>query len=74
MSRSQPSDARALDGGDPSATATSQQELYGRREPKDLDDGRSSREDAGDATHAKPGRGTDASGQPSTARSGANTQ
>ena len=72
MSRSQPSDARALDGGDPSAT--SQQELYGRREPKDLDDGRSSREEAGDAANAKPGRGTDASGQPSTARSGANTQ
>lgn len=72
MSRSQPSDARALDGGDPSAT--SQQELYGRREPKDLDDGRSSREDAGDAASARPGRGTDASGQPSTARAGANTQ
>ncbi len=73
MSRPQPSDARALDGGDPSAR--SQQELYGRREPTDLDDGRRpGDEDIGDAQDANPGRGTDATGRPSTARSGANTQ
>ena len=72
MSRPQPSDARTPDGGD--ASATSQQELYGRRKPTDLDEGRIGREDPGDAAGADPGRGTDASGQPSTARAGANTQ
>ena len=72
MARTQPSDARALDGGD--ASATSQQELYGRRRPTDLDEDRIGREDPGDAAAANPGRGTDATGRPSTARSGANTQ
>jgi|APAra7269096768_1048522.scaffolds.fasta_scaffold49991_1 hypothetical protein len=73
MSRPQPSDARALDGGD--ASATSQQELYGRREPDDLDDGRRpGDEDIGDAQDAKAGRDVDATGRPSTARANANTQ
>jgi hypothetical protein len=58
-------------GGD--ASATSQQELYGRREPNDLDERRVD-DDSDDASTANPGRGTDATGHPSTARAGANTQ
>ena len=75
MARTKPSDspdAVAPDTGD--ASARSQQELYGRREPPDLDEGRIGRGDQGDVENPNPGRGTDASGQPSTARSGANTQ
>ena len=58
------------------ASARSQQELYGRREPKDLDEGPGvGRGDADlDEADADPGRGEDATGRPSTARSGANTQ
>ncbi len=63
---------QAPDGGD--ASAASQQELYGRRAPDDLDEGRLGRDDDTDAADAEPGRGQDASGRPSTARSGANTQ
>ncbi len=53
------------------ASATSQQELYGRLAPTDLDEGH---DDETDVENPNPGRGTDASGRPSTARSGANTQ
>ena len=63
---------QAPEGGD--ASARSQQELYGRREPSDLDEGRIGRDDETDVESPNPGRGQDASGQPSTARSGANTQ
>ena len=75
MASPKPSDrtrTQAPDGGD--ASARSQQELYGRREPPDLDEGRIGRDDQSDIENPDPGRGTDASGQPSTARSGANTQ
>jgi len=58
------------------ASPTSQQELYGRRAPQDLDEGRGVGRDADDMDEADadPGRGQDATGRPSTARSGANTQ
>ena len=74
MARSTPSDPKtsSTDNGD--ASARSQQELYGRREPPDLDEGRVGRDAETDVENPNPGRGTDASGQPSTARSGANTQ
>ncbi len=62
----------APDGGD--ASARSQQELYGRPEPRDLDEGRVGRDEPADAGNAEPGRDLDGSGRPSTARSGANTQ
>ena len=68
-----------LDNGNPStdngdASSGDQQELYGRRAPTDLDEGRIGRDDEPDVDNPNPGRGTDASGQPSTARAGANTQ
>ena len=71
--------SNTLDNGTPSpdnrdASAADQQELYGRLAPTDLDEGRVGRDDEAGADNANPGRGTDASGQPSTARSGANTQ
>jgi len=57
------------------ASATSQQELYGRRAPTDLDEADAGREPGGvEDANPDPGRGEDASGRPSTARSGANTQ
>jgi hypothetical protein len=71
--RNDPQDTR---GEAPTAPAD-QQELYGRRAPRDLDVhggvGRDpDQEDEPSA--AEPGRGQDATGRPSTARSGANTQ
>jgi hypothetical protein len=59
-------------GGD--ASARSQQELYGRPEPTDLDEGRIGRDDQTDVENPDPGRDTDGSGRPSTARANANTQ
>jgi hypothetical protein len=58
------------------ASPTSQQELYGRRAPKDLDEGPGVGRNADDMDEAdaEPGRGEDATGRPGTARSGANTQ
>ena len=57
------------------ASAASQQELYGRRAPTDLDEADIGREpDALEEVHPNPGRGEDAAGRPSTARSGANMQ
>ncbi|MFL6630324.1 MAG: hypothetical protein ACJ8IK_11195 [Burkholderiaceae bacterium] len=57
------------------ASAASQQELYGRPAPRDLDEANIGREpDNVEVPDPDPGRGTDASGRPSTARSGANTQ
>lgn len=70
-----PSNTRSPSDADP-ASARSQQELYGRPEPRDLDEGPGIGRDADaldEATAAEP-RGEDASGRPSTARSGANTQ
>jgi hypothetical protein len=74
MARPKPSDpnASSTDNGD--VPMRGQQELYGRREPPDLDEGRIGRDDETDVENPNPGRGTDASGRPSTARSGANTQ
>ena len=72
MSR-KPSDLRD-DADAAEASARDQQELYGRRAPTDLDEGRIGRDDETDVENPDPGRGTDASGQPSTARAGANTQ
>jgi hypothetical protein len=74
MARTNPTDpgASPTDNGD--ASNRSQQELYGRREPPDLDEGRIGRDDPSDVENPDPGRGTDGSGQPSTARAGANTQ
>ena len=70
----QPKDSTSAGQGD--ASARSQQELYGRREPADLDEGPGvgRNDDDLDAADADPGRGQDAVGKPSTARSGANTQ
>ena len=70
----QPKDSTGPQGD---ASARSQQELYGRPEPKDLDDGQGVGRDDDqddDAASARQGRGEDAGGRPSTARSGANTQ
>jgi hypothetical protein len=74
MARSKSPDTNdpSTDNGD--ASARSQQELYGRREPPDLDEGRIGRDDETDVENPNPGRGTDGSGQPSTARANANTQ
>ena len=74
MARSTPADPNATSTDSADASARSQQELYGRREPPDLDEGRIGRDDQTDVENPNPGRGTDASGQPSTARAGANTQ
>ena len=59
---------------DDDAPARSQAELYGRPEPRDLDEGRIGRDDRADAAGPDPGRDLDASGRPGTARSGASTQ
>ena len=73
MARPHPSPTPSDDRRD--ASATSQQELYGRRAPADLDEANIGREpDAIEDGQPDPGRGEDASGRPSTARSGANTQ
>jgi hypothetical protein len=74
MAGSMSSEPRTPSTDDGDASARGQQELYGRREPPDLDEGRVGRDDETDVENPEPGRGTDASGQPSTARSGANTQ
>jgi hypothetical protein len=71
VQRSNTSDS-STDGSD--ASARSQQELYGRPEPTDLDEGRIGRDDPTDVEDPDPGQGTDGSGEPSTARAGANTQ
>jgi hypothetical protein len=56
------------------ASARSQQELYGRPEPRDLDEANIGCEpDDIEVENPDPGRDLDASGQPSTARAGANT-
>ena len=68
--RNNPPDAPAGDD----ASAASQQELYGRRAPTDLDEGRIGRDDQTDIENPDPGRDLDGSGQPSTARANANTQ
>jgi hypothetical protein len=73
MARSKPDDPGSPTPAD-DATPRGQQELYGRREPSDLDEGRIGRDDETDVENPDPGRGTDASGRPSTARAGANTQ
>ncbi|MFL6697702.1 MAG: hypothetical protein ACJ8GJ_11085 [Vitreoscilla sp.] len=62
---------QAPDGGD--ASARSQQELYSRAEPQDLDEGRIGRDDPSDVENPDPGRDVDGTGQPSTARANANT-
>jgi len=60
------------------APPADQQELYGRRAPRELDvhggAGLDPDQLDADADQADPGKGEDASGRPSTARSGANTQ
>ncbi|MBW8759644.1 MAG: hypothetical protein JF586_18765 [Burkholderiales bacterium] len=73
MARPHPSPTTDDDRRDESATR--QQELYGRRAPADLDEANIGREPDGvEDEDPNPGRGEDASGRPSTARSGANTQ
>jgi len=73
MARPHPSPATDDDRRE--ASATSQQELYGRRAPADLDEAGIGREpDNVEDEDADPGRGDDAAGRPGTARSGANTQ
>ena len=74
MARSNNPDSTTPSTSNDDASARSQQELYGRREPSDLDEGRIGRDDQTDVDNPDPGRGTDASGEPSTARAGANTQ
>jgi hypothetical protein len=61
--------------GNGEASARSLQENFSRPEPKDLDEGFGvGRGDRNlDAADADPGKGEDASGRPSTARSGSNT-
>lgn len=73
MARPQDPATAGTSNDDGDASARSQQELYGRREPADLDEGRVGRDDDTDDDSADPGKGSDASGHPSTARSGANT-
>jgi len=73
MTRPHPSPASDDDRRE--ASATSQQELYGRPAPGDLDEADIGREpDQVEDENPDPGRGDDATGRPSTARSGANTQ
>jgi hypothetical protein len=74
MPRTNPTDPSAAAATNGDASARSQQELYGRREPPDLDEGRIGRDDQTDIENPDPGRDVDGSGQPSTARAGANTQ
>jgi hypothetical protein len=72
MARPHPSPTTPDDRRD--ASARSQQELYGRPEPRDLDEANIGRDSDVDDPNPNPGRGSDATGRPSTARSGANTQ
>jgi hypothetical protein len=74
MARTKPTDPSATAAANGDASARSQQELYGRREPDDLDEGRIGRDDQTDVENPDPGRDLDGSGQPSSARAGANTQ
>ena len=62
--------------GDATQSPADQQELYGRRAPRQLDVHGGVGRDPDrpeEADSAEQGRGQDATGQPSTARSGANT-
>jgi len=71
--RNTPDDTR----GEVPLAPADQQELYGRRAPRHLDvHGGVGRDPdrPSEAGTAEEGRGQDATGRPSTARSGANTQ
>ena len=72
MARPHPTPASDDDLRD--ASARSQQELYGRPEPQDLDEADIGRDSDTDEPNPDPGRDTDATGRLSTARSNANTQ
>lgn len=74
MARIHPTDPSPGGATDGEASARSQQELYGRPEPADLDEGRIGRDDQTDVENPDPGRDLDGSGEPSTARANANTQ
>ena len=65
----------AADADNGEASARSLQENFGRAEPKDLDEGFGvGRGDQNlDAADADPGKGVDADGRPSTARTGMGT-
>ena len=73
MARNNSADSDSPAADNTEASNRSQQELYGRAEPTDLDEGRIGRDDQTDIEDPEPGRGTDGTGRPSTARANANT-